>query len=507
MSRTRKAGTLAIFGYMQFGLSFVSGIVLIPLILKLIGTQSYGLWLACGDLLAYSAMVDLGVLNVLPWIIAEKDGQNDRGAIGKLIGGGLIISIIIGFFYFIIAMALWHFAATVVNLNASQRETLAGPLFFLIASTAICFPLRTFSCVILGLQDVLFSGILGIAQWALNIFLLLFLLLRGYGLYALSVSAVLPTLIVSLACLVRVKWIAPDLLKNWARPSLRGLFSLMKEGLGAWLGNFGWRLAAASNSIIIVTIGSPEMAVAYACTAKMGEILMQMSWQLSDSGLLGLAQLSGEGKIERVREVILSMMRLLLITSGGVAIIIVMINPHFVSLWVGQEKFGGYALNILLAVGIIGLSLTHGLIVPTSVLGSRLEAGLLTLVQGIVYAALAILLGHFWGLAGIGAAGAIVTFLLAIPVGMKLLQRRVNILPLDLWRHALIPWLDKIVFPLAAGIAFGTLIPLKTIWPLIPAAPALGLIYLWGVRSMYVGLPVPIKIKAWLERLRLVPQQ
>lgn len=507
MGRTRKAAILAFFGYLQFGLSFVSGIVLIPLILKLVGTQSYGLWLACGELLAYSAMVDLGVLNVLPWIIAEKDGQNDRRAIGKLIGGGLIISVVVGILYFFIASALWYFAATVTNLNELQRETLAGPLFLLIVSTAVSFPLRTFLCVIQGLQDFLFSGILGVVQWALNISLLLFLLFKGYGLYALSVSAVLPTLIASLACLVRVKWIAPDLLANVTRPSLRSLLSLTKEGLGAWLGNFGWKLVAASNSIIIVTIGSPEMAVAYACTAKMAEILMQMSWQLSDSGLLGLAQLSGEGKVERVKEVILSMMRLLLITAGGVAVIVLMINPHFVALWVGQERFGGYALNILLAVGVIGLSLTHGLIVPAAVLGSRLAAGILTLAQGVVYAALALLLGRFWGLAGIGAAGLIVTFLLAVPISAKLLQRRVGIPPFDLWKQAVTPWLDKVIFPLVAGTALGVFVPLRVIWPLIPAAPALGLIYLWGVRSMYVGLPVPAKIKIWLERLRLVPQQ
>src|SRR5438067_1614578 len=375
MSRTRKAGIIAIFGYIQFGQGFVSGIVMIPLILKLVGTQSYGLWLACGDLLAYSAMVDLGVLNVLPWMIAEKDGQNDRSAIGRLIGSGVIVSTILGIVYFVVALALWNFAAAVTHLNASQRETLFGPLFFLIVSTAICFPLRAFYCVILGLQDVIFSGILGIGQWALNIFLLLFLLLKGYGLYALSVSAIVPTLAMCIACLVRTKWLAPYSLRDWGRPSLRGLLSLTKEGLGAWLGNFGWRMAAASNSIIIVTIGTPEMAVAYACTAKMGEILMQMSWLLPDSGLLGLAQLSGEGKVERVREIILSMTRLLLITSGGVALIVLLINPHFVSLWVGTEKFGGYALNILLAAGIIGLSLTHGLVVPAAVLGSRLEAG------------------------------------------------------------------------------------------------------------------------------------
>src|ERR1041385_8595789 len=102
---------------MQFALGFVSGIVLIPLILKRIGTQDYGLWLACGDLLAYSAMVDIGGLNVLPWVIAEKDGQKDRQSIRKLIGNGLTVATIIGVIYFLIALMLWHFAANLTNLD------------------------------------------------------------------------------------------------------------------------------------------------------------------------------------------------------------------------------------------------------------------------------------------------------------------------------------------------------------------------------------------------------
>src|ERR1044072_3546752 len=116
-SRTQKAGILAVFGYMQFALGFVSGIVLIPLILKRIGTQNYGLGLACGDLMAYSAMVSTRILNVLPWISAEKDGRNDRDAIRKLIGNGMAVSTIIGALYFLIAFILWHFAANLTNLD------------------------------------------------------------------------------------------------------------------------------------------------------------------------------------------------------------------------------------------------------------------------------------------------------------------------------------------------------------------------------------------------------
>jgi O-antigen/teichoic acid export membrane protein len=300
--------------------------------------------------------------------------------------------------------------------------------------------------------------------------------------------------------------IAPDLLKGWGRPSFASVSYLTKEGVGAWLGSFGWRMVSASNSIIIVSIGSAELAVIYACTAKLGEVLMQMAWMLPDSGLLGLAQLAGEGKPERVREIVLSMLRMLLIMAGGVACIILFFNSNFVSLWVGPDKFGGFALNAFLAANVIGLSLTHGLIVPAAVLGSRLQAGVLTLAQGGAYLLIAVALGHFFGLPGIAAANVIISFALAIPVGFWLLRKRVQLSSGDLWKGAVMPWLARISIFLIAGAAIGRLMPARIIWASLLLAPIIGVLYIWHMRPLYKELPLPLRVKPFLIKMRLIPQ-
>src|SRR5688500_9990930 len=75
MSRTRRAGITAVFGFAQFGLALVSGIAMVPFILSRVPTEHYGVWLAFGEVLAYSSMVDLGVVGVVPWLLAESDGR------------------------------------------------------------------------------------------------------------------------------------------------------------------------------------------------------------------------------------------------------------------------------------------------------------------------------------------------------------------------------------------------------------------------------------------------
>jgi O-antigen/teichoic acid export membrane protein len=142
VSRTRKAALVAAFSYVQFGLAFVSGIVLVPIILREVGAERYGLWLACGELLAYSAMVDLGVLGVLPWIIAQKDGEGDRRKIRELLGNAICVATLTGVAYLFVALTLWHSAARVIDLDDAQRESLWGPLLVVAAGTCAVFPLR-----------------------------------------------------------------------------------------------------------------------------------------------------------------------------------------------------------------------------------------------------------------------------------------------------------------------------------------------------------------------------
>lgn len=507
MSRRRKAGIQATFGYINFGLGFISGILIVPLVLKLVGARSYGLWLACGELLAYSAMIDLGVLNILPWIVAEKDGQKDRRALAQLIANGLVVSTVVAIAYLAFALLLWQFAFGLTALDDAQRGELFGPILFLIAGTALAFPLRTFHSVLAGLQDVTFSGAASLAHWALNISLIIFLLLDGYGLYALAAAAVIPQLALAVASFLRLKSIAPDLFEGWARPSLSNLFQLTREGIGAWLSSFGWRMISASNNIIIVALASPEAAVIYACSSKLGEVMMQMAWLLPDSGLVGLAQLSGEGSRQRVKEVVAGILRLLLITSGGVACVVLFFNPGFVSAWVGEDKFGGFALNLLFAFSLIGLSLAHGLVVTASVLGGRFEAGVLTVVHGACYVALAVAMGKGFGLRGVAGASLISSALIAIPMAARIFRQQTGMTINDLWSGALFHWSIRITPLLILTTAVGLWIPRRAFLFTLAIAPLLGLLYLWHMRRLYNELPLPLGLRPWLVRMKLIPQQ
>ena len=507
MSRTRRAGIAASFGYLQFGLALASGILVVPFILARVGTEAYGVWLGMGELIAYSAMADLGVLGVLPWLVAEADGRGERAELRALVSAGLAAASLAAVVFAVLALGLLAAAPQIAGISAAQRATVTGPLMLLVAGMAAAYPVRVFHAMLIGLQDVAFIGTLGVVQAGLNVALIVGMLAAGQGLYALAAAAAAPTLFVACASVLRVRRIAPELLRGWHLPSRALLGRVTAQGIGGWAAGMGWRLVSASSAIVILRVAGPAAAVAYAMTARLGDVLMQMSWQMPDAGLVGLAQLKGEGRAERVAQITVSILRLTLIGAGAVACAVLAFNPSFVSLWVGAERFAGLATNALLAAGVVALSLGHSLFSTAATLGARVQIGAATVVQGLVHLGAAVLLGRRFGMAGVAAAAVIGTALVAYPAGIHYLRRVSGLTHGDLWRRALGPWSVRAAVLLLLGAAVGIAGWRASVWPPLVLAPGLAVLYVWWMRPLYADLPLPARLRPVLARLRLVPEQ
>lgn len=504
MSRTRRAGITALFGYAQFALALVSGIAVVPFVLSRVPTDLYGVWLAFGEVLAYSSMVDLGVVGVVPWLVAENDGSGDREAIRRILAAAVLFSSVAAAVFLAVAAGVLRVAPSLAHLTPGLAAQARGPLLLVAVLMAVTMPLRTFMAALVGLQDATFSGVLGMAQQALSVALTIGLLLGGQGLYALAAAATVPSLVVSVASWVRLRGLAPDLLRGWRMPPRATFRQVSAQGLGSWTAGLGWRMVAASDSVVILSLLGPAAAVVYAMTAKMGTIGMQMSWQLPDAALVGLAQLKGEGRQDRVRAVTVSLMRLLLVSSGAVACAVVAFNPAFVHLWVGPQRFGGLALNAMIAAVILSHSLSHGLFTTSATLGTRVQAGWASLAQGAVNLGAALLLGRWLGLAGVALAAVVSTALVAYPAGVWMVRRTTGMTQAELWRHALGPWALRGAALLALGGAVGVLGVRVSPWLALALLPPLAVVYLWVMRPLYADLPLPGRIRPWLVRLRLV---
>jgi hypothetical protein len=280
---------------------------------------------------------------------------------------------------------------------------------------------------------------------------------------------------------------------------------LFVQGLGAWLSGCGVQLLAASNGLILTSLGQPELMAVYACTAKVPMMLLQLSWVMPDSALVGLAQLHGEAEAGRTRRVVLRLYQLSLLLAGTAACVVLAANPPFVLWWLGPDLFGGLTLNALLAANLIAATLVHATVTTVAVVGARLQIGMATLLNGVVYVALALPLAAWLGLPGLVTALLLAGLLTSLAWGLCLQGSIFRLTTRDLASTCLIPWARRLLPALAAAGPLGVTLTTRPFWQTLALSIPCGLTYLWWTRSLWLDLPIPPRVLRWLQWLRPSP--
>ena len=486
MSRTMRASIAAGFSYVHVGVSLIAGLWLVPFTLYHVGARSYGLWLASGELLAYAGLAELGMLVTLPWLIAQADGQGDRARMRLLVSTGAAAAALSALAYGGLAVVLWTQLPRVLQLGDAERASVQGPLLIVAAAGCVSHPLRAFNAVLAGLQDVRFNGIASLAHWLIGFALAVPLLAWGHGLYALAIAAAVPPIVTGIAAAVRLRTVAPDLLRDWPRPAFADIRRLFVEGVGTWIGGWGWRLVAASDSLVLAALGRPAQVAALACTTKLAQALVHLSWIPCDNGLIGLAQLAAEGQARRLRDALVVMVRVYLALAGAVACVIVAVNPAFVRQWVGPDMFAGMLSNTLIAALVIAMSIGHAVAVIPSVLGRRLAIGVATMACGVLHLGLAWLLGARFGVPGIVAAGVISHGVVFAALAWRPFAQATGTTEFSLLADVLAPWALRLAPMLVLAFAVQRFAGTPSLPVTIATGGAVGAAVLFYMRPLYI---------------------
>ena len=514
MSRIRKALVASGFTYAQWILTALAGLLLTRFLVRALGREVYGTWLATSALLGYAGLADLGILGVMPWLFAEADGANDSIRMRRLVGQGFAAGVTGGAGYLLVAVCVWALLPSLLHLSTADRDALRGPVVTLSVVTALGYPLRLFGALRSGLQDYAFMGILGIGQTLLSVGIVLEVTRLGAGLYGIALGAAIPPLVVGLIALVRTAARNNELLHAWPRLRWSSLQPLVKSGAGQWLGSLGWQLAFASDGVIIAFLGHREFVPIYVITSRLPLTLLQLSWALPDNTAVGLAQLNAEGRPERVMEVFSTLLRFHLITAGLIACGVLAGNFGFVGIWVGPDLYGGAALNGVFALDVIALSLAHGLMVPLAVLGRRLSVGILTLLNGVSHIVLALVFGRMWGLPGVALGTALSALMTTIPGGIRMLAdvtsqaTRVGALRIAAgWSRRVLPCIALAVITnigFRKTGAFGALGGHRAFLASLLAGALTGIVYLAAMRPLLRVLPLNERIRRFFAMLHLM---
>jgi O-antigen/teichoic acid export membrane protein len=154
--RNRRAVITGGVGTIARAVQVGSSLITVPLALKYLGNERFGLWMTISSLLAMAAFADFGVGNGVLNTVAKASGKDDRESIRKAISSGFavlssIAILLITAFFLIYRYINWGNFFRVVTPQARLE---AGPA---LAVFVICFALNISMDVVqrvqLGLQQ------------------------------------------------------------------------------------------------------------------------------------------------------------------------------------------------------------------------------------------------------------------------------------------------------------------------------------------------------------------
>jgi O-antigen/teichoic acid export membrane protein len=498
MSRTRRFLGGIGFGYASQALTTLVGLWLTPFLLYRIGQHDYGLWLVGTQMMFYLALLDLGVVALLPRETAFATGRanniEETPDLPVLVGDTARIVLWQMPFVALAAIIAW-FAMPV------DWEGLRHPIALVLVAFVLTFPLRVFSGVLQGLQDLAFLGRIGIIAYLTSTSITVALVFAGLGLYALAIGWITMQIIVAGAGWYRLRahfpFVLPVKLPNsvWATTRSR-----LNQGLWVSAGQVAQVLLNGTDILIIGKIFGPAAAVPYACTGKLINVLANQPQLLMQSAVPALSQMRVGESRERLTQVSVALGQAMLLISGGVVCVALTVNQPFVGRWVGADQYGGFSLTLLLLLTMILRHWNSTLIYTLFCFGYERRLAITALFDGLVTIGAMTIFLHLYGILGAPLGTITGVCIVSLPANLRTLAREsevsVRVLIRPLW-----PWFIRFSALATAAAVVARIWSPSALWLIGLTAIVAALVYALVMLPIALGSALGIYVRPRLSPL------
>jgi O-antigen/teichoic acid export membrane protein len=424
MTRTRRfLGGLSL-GYLYLAIVTIAGLWLTPFILRHVGQQDFGLWLAGAQIVAYIGLLDLGVIALVPRETAYITGRSGGSAVsGELPGLVSRTAVIV-----LAQMPLVAIGAALVFFHIpSEWKALQGPLAIVLASFVVCFPLRLLPALVQGLQDLAFLAKVHIASWLLGTVVTIGLLMSGAGLYSMAIGGVLTQVAPVPAAWIRLRQRHRSALPRRVHPmDWDATRRQIVSSLWLSIAQISHAMLNASDVILVAWFFGPSVAVVYSCTGKLATVLANQPQILAHTAGPALSELKAAGNHQRLFQASSALTLALMLVSGAVVCVVLGLNMGFVGWWVGAELYGGNTLTALFLAAMLLRHWNVTLVYTLFCFGYERRTSLVGLADGMVMLTAALLLTRVAGPAGVLLASILSVSLISLPVNLRTLAREVG---------------------------------------------------------------------------------
>jgi O-antigen/teichoic acid export membrane protein len=477
------------------------GLFSTPLLLGWLGDERYGAFRSASDWAGYVNLLELGVGGALMALLAQAVGQGDREKVRLTLATGLRVYLQIMAGMVLAGAGIGLFITDLVKVNGAIASELQRG-YWLGFLGILLLPLAPFRLLTDASQRSYFTNALLIFQSLLITSLSLLLAWAGFGIP----GQYLAVLLGAIAFQGSMCWDGlrhyPDVFKSVANRKVQTNVEqqLWKLNWPTLALRFSGQISVMTDNIIISYSLGAASVVPFFVTQRLAVLAQGQIQGIGNATWAALADLYAKGEREIFNARLIELTKLVAVLGLGFMVAIAAYNPHFVTLWVGQDRFSGNGVTLLAAangflLGLIslwdwcfgGTGNVAKLVLP-KVLGASVNL-VISLIGTKVFGTIGPLLG---------------TFVASLTIGLwwsPLLLHQV-------FGTSLRQLFFAVAQPLAVGIPYGTVIGWiarnHIPWGWFGLAIEMGLtVLLYLVLAWWTVFSVSEQLE-WMSRLRLL---
>jgi O-antigen/teichoic acid export membrane protein len=391
-SRTRNYLLGLSSGYVYTAATVIVGLWLTPFTLRFLDREQFAIFTLAADVLMWLTLLDFGISSALRIQAAQLTGRPDPEVLNRLAStaffaeAGVVLAVLAAGTG--LAILFPHFFRGGADL---QHEATMLTLMLLVG-TAMSLGTQTFSALLVAHQQIHVDNALNLLNLATRTVLTVVLLKAGWGLYSLGVANLAAKLTTSALAVVRTFRLLPALQLRWRHVSWEVLKGT--GGIGIWftLGSLAGIMVMSLDRVITGKLVSIDMVTTLSLTGRLYALAASLLDPITNTARPMLAQLIGQQKMEAAAAVYHQLFTL----STGLAFVAAASiwagNGPFVTRWVGARNYGGWLLDLALALRLVVNScvlpnravLTANLVMKQPVIMRFAEVGLSFLLVALL---------------------------------------------------------------------------------------------------------------------------
>ena len=347
-----KAG--AVLSYISMGLGSIISLIYTPIMLRLLGQSEYGLYNLASSVVGYLGLFDFGFGSAYIRYYSRYRVAHDHANIAKLNGMFFIVYSFIGIIAFLAGLVIVLNIEFVLGNKITGGELTTAKILIaiMVFNLLISFPTSIFNLHITANERFIFQRILGIARYVINPFLMLPVLLMGYGTVGMVVVTTVITFLVAtcniLFCMKKLKM----------KITFRYLdFSVLKEItvfssyilLNMIINKINWNV----DKFILGRMRGTVVVAIYSIAAQLNTYYLSVSTAVSTVFIPRINRMVATyDSNKQLTDLFTRVGRIQFIILSLVCSALIFFGRPFIALWAGSEYSDAYPIALLLIVPV-----------------------------------------------------------------------------------------------------------------------------------------------------------